>query len=305
MNRDDYVFALNEREQVKKLLGDMPPSFSLTKISLESRLKKIEKILSTAEPRQHEPTKATLTFKGPTVVGTHGISASFGTKAISFFDDAIAYVASAFNGSLPSSGKVPNSENNHLMITSSARGSFGFILEEFRPDAPLGFDEPTLVSKAIDKTQLILQAGLDNNDEKLAEALEDLDVRALEKIRSFISYLVDNKTVFTLKSNGFDLVFSEPKQLEGALKQLSSDNIKEELLELDVFFLGVLPNKRQCEFLIKGETDVKSAKIDKAFADPNVMNKHLSEPARAKFVKKSIGKGKPRFILLSEPSWND
>jgi len=304
MNRDDYVFALSEREQVKKLLGDMPSGFSLAKISLESRLKKIEKILSSAEPRQHEPTKATLTFKGPTVMGTHGISASFGTKALAFFDDAIAYVASAFNGSLPSAGKVPNSENNHLMITSSARGSFGFILEEFRPDAPLGFDEPTLVSKAIDKTQLILQASLDGDDEKLAEALDDLDARALEKIRSFIGFLVDNKTVFTLKSNGFDVVFSEPKQLEGALRQLSLDNIKQETVELDVFFLGVLPNKRQCEFLIKGETDVKSAKIDKAFSDPNILNKRLSTPARAKFVRKTIGNGKPRFILLSEPIWN-
>jgi hypothetical protein len=303
MNRDDYVFALSEREQVKKLLGDMPSGFSLAKISLESRLKKIEKILSNAEPRQYEATKATLTFRGPTVMGTHGISASFGTKALTFFDEAIAYVASAFNGSLPSAGKVPNSEQNHLMITSSARGSFGFILEEFRPDAPLGFDEPTLVSKALDKTQLILQASLDGNDEQLAEALEDLDERALEKIRSFISFLVDNKTVFTLKSNGFDLVFSEPKQLEGALKQLSPDNIKEELLELDVFFLGVLPNKRQCEFIIEGDTDVKSAKIDKGFADPNVLNKHLSTPARAKFARKIIGNGKPRFTLLTEPSW--
>jgi len=305
MNRDDYVFALSEREQVKKLIDEMPAGFSLGRISLESRLSKIEKILSQADPRQHEPTKAILTFKGPTVIGTHGISASFGTKAVSFFNDAIAYVASAFNGALPTSGKVPNSENNHLMITSSARGSFGFVLEEFRPDAPLGFDEPTLVSKALEKTQSILQASLDDNDDKLAESLDDLDTRALEKIRSFISYLSDNKTVFTLKNNAFSLVFNEPKQLENALKKLSADNIQEELFDCDVFFLGVLPNKRQCEFLIMGETEVKTAKIDKSFDNPDILNKHLAIPAHARFIKKTIGNGKPRFTLLAQPTWKD
>lgn len=305
MNREDYVFALSEREQVKKLLSDMPAGFSLAKISLESRLTNIEKVLSSMEPRKHQPTKATLTFRGPTVMGSHGISASFGTKALAFFDDAIAYVASAFNGSLPNAGKVPNSEINHLMITSSARGSFGFILEEFRPDAPLGFDEPTLVSQALDKTQLILQASLDCDDDRLSEALDDLDIRALDKIRSFISFLVDNKTVFRLKNNDFDLSFREPKQLERALQKLSSDNIKEELVDLDVIFLGVLPNKRQCEFLVIGDTDIKSAKIDKAVSEPDSINKHLSSRANAKFSRKTIGSGKPRYLLLTNPTWKD
>lgn len=305
MNHTDYVFALSEREQVKKLLKDMPEGRSISRISLESRLANIEKTLSQADPREHEPTKATITFKGPTVMGTHGISASFGTKAISFFDDAIACVASAFNGALPASGKIPNSNNNHLMITSAARGSFGFVLEEFRPDAPLGFDEQSLVSKAMFKTQEILQASLDGNDDKLSEALEDLDMRALDKIRNFISYLVENKTVFTLKNNKFKLIFRDPKQLDKALNKLSIDNFKEEDLDANVYFLGVLPNKRQCEFLIVGETNVNTAKISKNVDDPDIINKHLGIKAHASFIKKTIGNGKPRFILNSQPLWTE
>lgn len=305
MNHSDYVFALSEREQVKKLLGDMPEGHSIDRISLESRLKNIEKIISQADPRDHEPTKSTLTFKGPTVMGTHGISASFGTKALSYFDDAIAYVATAFNGALPTSGKIPNSSNNHLMITSTARGSFGFILEEFRPDAPLGFDEQSLVSKAIFKTQEILQASLDDNDEKLSDALDDLDIRAIDKLRDFLNYLSENKTVFTLKNNNFNLVFREPKQLESASEKLSIGNIKEEDFDADVYFLGVLPNKRQCEFLIVGETDVKSAKISKGVDNPDVINKHLGTISHASFIKKTIGNGKPRYTLASQPKWND
>lgn len=305
MNHTDYVFALSEREQVKKLLKDMPEGRSISRISLESRLANIEKTLSQADPREHEPTKATITFKGPTVMGTHGISASFGTKAISFFDDAIACVASAFNGALPASGKIPNSNNNHLMITSAARGSFGFVLEEFRPDAPLGFDEQSLVSKAMFKTQEILQASLDGNDDKLSEALEDLDMRALDKIRNFISYLVENKTVFTLKNNKFKLIFRDPKQLDKALNKLSIDNFKEEDFDANVYFLGVLPNKRQCEFLIVGETNVNTAKISKNVDDPDIINKHLGIKAHASFIKKTIGNGKPRFILNSQPLWTE
>lgn len=303
MNRSDYVFALSEREQVCKLLREMPNGFSLSRMSLESRLKNLENIISQADPREHEPTKAILTFKGPTVVGSHGISASFGTKAVSIFNEAIAYVASAFNGALPSSGKIPNSDKNYLMITSAARGSFGFVLEEFRPDAPLGFDEQTLVSKALDKTQAILRASLDGNDEALSEALEELDNRALDKVRSFIQYLSENKTVFTLKNDNFNLIFRDPKELESTFKKLSTENIIEEEFHSDVYFLGTLPNKRQCEFIIIGETEIRTAKIAKAIEAPDIINKHLGKVCHAHFIKRTVGKGKPRYSLVSMPSW--
>lgn len=305
MNRSDYVFALSEKEQVSKLLSEMPPGRSISRISLESRLQTIEAILAKADVRTNEPTRATLTFKGPTVMGTHGISASFGAKAVSAFNDAISYVASAFNGTLPSSGKVPDSDINGLMITSAAKGSFGFVLEEFRPDAPLGFDEPTLVSKAFEKTRAILQASLDDDDEKLSEALEEIDRRALDKIRNFIEYLLDNKTVFTLKNNDFSLAFREPRQLERTAEKLSTDNIHEELFESDVVFIGVLPNRRQCEFLILGETDIKNAKISKSISEPDLINKHLGTPGHARFTKITVGEGRPRYILTQLPSWND
>lgn len=304
MNRSDYIFALSEREQLGKLLKQLPDGPSISRKSLEARLHKVERVLHDASPLNHEPTHAVLTFKGPPVMGTHGISASFGSKAVAFFNDAIAYVASAFNGPLPIAGKIPNIENNHLMITSSARGSFGFVLEEFRPDSPLPFDEPTPVSLALDKTQKILKSSIDNDDDRLSEALDDFDARALEKIRNFISYLKENKTVFTLKNNDFTLKFNDTIQLENALAKLSSDNIKLESVTEDVYFLGTLPNKRQCEFIILGDTDIKTAKIDNAFSDPSVINKHLGSLASAKFIKKTVGSGKPRFTLIEEPLWD-
>ncbi|MFC6122202.1 hypothetical protein ACFPZP_14185 [Citrobacter bitternis] len=304
MNRTDYMFALSEREQLDHLLKGIPEGPSITRKSLEARLKNVEKVISEAQLRKHEPTHAILTFKGPTVIGTHGISASFGPKAVAFFNDAISYVASAFNGPLPSSGKVPDSQNNHLMITSAARGSFGFVLEEFRPDAPLDFDEQSSVSKALEKTQKILQSSLDNNDEELSEAIIDLDVRALEKLRNFINFLFENKTVFTLKNDGINVSFRDPNQLERTYLKLSSDNIKQDTVTESIIFLGTLPNKRQCEFVILGDTDIKTAKIDKSFEDPSLINKHLGTPATATFIKKTVGDGRPRYILINSPTWD-
>lgn len=305
MNRSDYVFALSEREQVTKLLEKSPKGFSLGRISLESRLKNLNEYIAQADLRKYEPTKATITFKGPTVMGTHGISATFGSKAISIFNDAIAYVATAFNGALPSGGRVPNCETNNLMITASARGSFGFVLEEYRPDAPLGFDEPTLVSKAMDRTQTILQASLTDDDEVLTEALDDLDPRALDKIRSFIQYLHENRTVFSLKTNHGSVIFRDPKQLQKTSEKLSADNIHEETIEVKAYFLGALPNKRQCEFLVVGDTEVKTAKISRSIDNPDAINKNLGKASHAFFTKKTIGSGKPRFVLTSLPEWGD
>ncbi|CEB58456.1 hypothetical protein RRO28_001568 [Salmonella enterica] len=304
MNRNDYAFALSEREQISNLLKNTPKDHAISRKSLEDRLEKVESIIAHADVREHQPTHAVLTFRGPTVVGTHGISAVFGTKAISCFNDAIAYLASSFQGPLPASGRIPNMENNHLMITSSARGSFGFVLEEFRPDAPLGFDEETPVSKAVDKTREILQASLDHDDEELSDAIENLDSRALDKIRGFIHYLFENKTVFTLKTSDFNIVFREPKQLEYAYKRLSNDNIQQEKITEKVIFLGTLPNKRQCEFIVLGNTDIRTANIDKAVDDPDVINKHLGSVATAVFLTKTVGNGKPRYTLLSQPEWD-
>ena len=58
MNRNDYVFALSEREQISNLLKNMPTSHSISRKSLEDRLEKVERLISQADVREHEPTHA-------------------------------------------------------------------------------------------------------------------------------------------------------------------------------------------------------------------------------------------------------
>ena len=68
--------------------------------------------------------------------------------------------------------------------------------------------------------------------------------------------------------------------------------------------MGTLPNKRQCEFIVLGNTDIRTASIDKAVDDPDIINKHLGSVATATFLKKTVGKGKPRYTLVSRPQWD-
>ncbi len=42
MNRNDYVFALSEREQISNLLKNMPIGQSISRKSLEDRLKMLK-----------------------------------------------------------------------------------------------------------------------------------------------------------------------------------------------------------------------------------------------------------------------
>ena len=66
MNRNDYVFALSEREQISNLLKNMPIGQSISRKSLEDRLKNVERIISQADVLENEPTHSVLTIRCPT-----------------------------------------------------------------------------------------------------------------------------------------------------------------------------------------------------------------------------------------------
>lgn len=305
MNRDDYLFVLSERDEILSLLSDATNDDIIGKMSLESRLIELNEQLSHEPVDLHPPVKATLTFKGAPVMGTYGIAANFGSKVVNAFNDAISHVATSFLGSLPAKGRVPNIDGNMLMITGTAKGSFGFTLEEFRPDAPLFFDEESSVSKALDQTHSILQMSMIGDDDGLAEAISDLDDRALDKIRGFVQILLDNKAVFALKHNNLHLIANNINEIERAVFKLSKDSVKEELNEFEVIFMGALPHKRQCEFVMSNDENksIFIAKISNYINNPDVINDHRGEKVKAKFLCTQIGDGKPKYSLRELPEW--
>ncbi len=134
------------------------------------------------------PARARLTFNGLPVIGSHSIFADFGMKAVSSFTDAVATVAASLSAPLAAMGPIPNRDQNQLLITNTAVGSFGFELEEYRAQELL--DDESAVAVALDLTQSLLQATLGQDDE-----------------------LADNEAICTLQYGDKAMRFVDPGQV--------------------------------------------------------------------------------------------
>jgi len=131
MNNEDRQHLLAERTFLQRLLAKTPATARLTRMSDEARLRKVEAQLAALPADERTPARARLTFDGVPVIRSHGIFADFGMKAVSSFTEAVASVAASLSAPLAAMGPIPNRDQNQLLITSTAVGSFGFELERF------------------------------------------------------------------------------------------------------------------------------------------------------------------------------
>ncbi|EPS9063915.1 hypothetical protein [Providencia stuartii] len=296
MNKDEYIYVLSERSQLLSMLESMDESDVISRMSLEYRLSQLDEEIKNSNVNMHSPAKAVITFKGDPVLGTVGISSAFGAKILKAFNSAITQVST----SLMSVTAVQKIEP--MIITGTAKGSFGFVLEEPSREGVLDFDEKSITSCSLEKTYKILSSAINGDDELLANELEAIDENSIKKIREFIDILVKEKTIFTIKNSDFSLVVRNPQQLENISYKLSVDNIKEEIKTLDVTFTGVLPNRRKCEFkLISDDTDVEVATISSHIKSPEVINTLIGKTVQAKFLCTTVGNGKTKYSLRDLP----
>ncbi|MBG2877638.1 hypothetical protein I4902_18695 [Proteus alimentorum] len=296
MTRDEYVYVLSERSQVISMLKSIDEKNVISRMSLEYRLSQLDDEIKNANINIHSPAKAVITFKGDPVLGTVGISSAFGAKILKAFNSAITQVST----SLMPVTAVQKIEP--MIITGTAKGSFGFILEEPSREGVLDFDEKSITSCSLEKTYKILSSAISGDDELLANELEAIDENSIKKIREFIDILVKEKTIFTIKNSDFSLVVRNPQQLETISYKLSVDNIKEEIKTLDVTFTGVLPNRRRCEFkLISDDTNVEVATISSHIKSPEIINTLIGKTIQAKFLCTTVGNGKTKYSLRDLP----
>ena len=300
MNRDDYQHLLAEREQLCRILENIPEDDVIDRMSVQARLEKVETTLTKNQLVQREPARVKLTFRGKPVVGTYGIFADFGASAVSKFIDAVAGVAASFSAPLAASGPIPNRVKNQLLITSTAVGSFGFELEEhLEAQLPL-VDGPTEVGLALEQTQALLQGTLGSDDE-LADTAADVDPRAIGLVRSFLEILTTNDATCSLESGGRSFRFSDLGQVRRSFERLSQDNLQEQSQVLEGEFQGVLPKRRIFEFILAGQTEIITGKVGPVIQDAALLNSLLGQPVRVKVMTTSVGNGRPRYLLLEEP----
>lgn len=303
MNRTEYLHLLGERSSLESMLQKIPEDDVLDRMSIESRLEKIKLLLAQTQITEKVPAKARLTFNGRPVIGTHGIFADFGMKAVNSFNDAVSAVAASLSGTLAAMGPIPNRDQTRLLITATAKGSFGFELEEHQPEGQLEFAEQTPVEESLERILTLLSSTLSNDDEQLADSATELDQRALDKIRSFIKTLDEHEAVCALQYADRQFRFRDRGEVQHSLARLSQDNLHEEEQTLTVRFVGALPHRRSCEFMIADTKDVLLAKISPAAGEPDVINQHLKQPTEAKFIITRVGQGRPRYVLISAPAW--
>ncbi len=301
MNRDEHISLLAERATVQRMLSEVPAEDVLDRAGLTVRLQVLDRRIEQAGPLQREPARARLTFEGRPVIGGYGIFADFGAKAVGGFTEAVAAVAASLTAPLAAMGPIPNRDQNQLLITSTALGSFGFELEEYRGDQ-LPLEDPSIIEQALDRTQCLLQGSIDPNDEVLADSAAELDQRALDKVRTFIGTLADQGATCALQVRESVFRFSDLGQVRASLARLGRDNLHEDALTLTGEFQGLLSKPRTFQFAADGDLGVITGKVSRAIPDLDRINRELGyQRVQMTLLATRVGSGRPRYLLVEIP----
>ena len=301
MNNEDRQHLLAERTFLQRLLAKTPATARLTRMSDEARLRKVEAQLAALPADERTPARARLTFDGVPVIRSHGIFADFGMKAVSSFTEAVASVAASLSAPLAAMGPIPNRDQNQLLITSTAVGSFGFELEEYRAEQ-LALEEASPVATALERTQALLQSTLGNDDD-LADIASETDPRALDKVRTFLKVLADNSAVCALQYGGSGVRFTDVGQVSRSLARLAADNLHESEEQLRGEFVGVLPNSRSFEFRLASDGPIIRGKVSPRVQNVDAINDHLHSAVQIDVTRTQVGNGRPRYLLTQMPQW--
>ncbi len=303
IGQENQLHYRAEQSAVQRMLAETPEEDVIDRLSLEARLdflkSKVEAFSALDGVRI--PVKARLTFRGKPVIGSHGILADFGSKAVSQFSDVIAAVAASLSGPLASTGPIPNRGQHQLLITSTAVGSFGFELEEHQTDPLL---ESSPIETAFEQTQALLQGTLGSDDD-LADTVVGADPRTLGCVRSFLQVMAEAEAICTLEFKERSFRFTDTGQVRRSLDRLSQDNLHESEELLIGELLGVLPERRMFEFQVVDRRLPVVGKIALSISDTKALNKYLGKKSHIRAAVTRVGTGRPRYVLLAEPNFQE
>jgi len=296
MNIQERKHLLTELAELKRLFEQTPETDAIDRMSLEARKAEVEEALAAAPVPSREPARACLTFCGKPIVGSHGMFAEFGAKAINAFADAVTAIGASQTTPLGARGAIPNRDEYQLLITGTALGSFGFELEEAPKDEML-FPEMSLVDHAIEQTKRIMEASLGTDDE-LTDAIAEADPRAVEALRAFLQTIAEHEAVCALEFKEEVFGFADVGQVRRSESRLRQDNIHEENKPLSGQFLGVLPHRRTFEFQVADSQEIIAGKVGSDIENASSINHVLERPLNIQVHTKRVGAGRPKYTLL-------
>lgn len=298
MKHHEYTQLQAEKKSLERMLANIPAENVIDRGGLQAKIQGIEQALRAAGSSSIAPAKAKLTFRGRPVIDSHGIFAEFGMLATKAFTDAVTAVASSFSGPLSAMGPIRNRDQNQLLITSTAVGSFGFEVEEYHGEAlPMALEGQSAVGMALQHVQSVLQGTIGSDDE-LTDTAAGTDPRALTQIRSFLEIVASNDAVCALEYKEHTFRFNDVSQVQNSLERLSIDNIHQNEEVLFGEFCGVLPSRRTFEFKIAGQPDVFVGKVGPNITNADILNDHLHVPLSIRVASTRIGSGRPKYQLI-------
>lgn len=305
MSSHEIQFIESEINELKRILDKIPQNKIIKRKSYEYRLIQAEEALRQMQTVP-APETMTITFKGKPVRGTHGIYADFATKVMDKLSDAFAaLVANAKGITLGSGGSIPEVDKHKLLITGTALGSFGFELELPTPESAATavqlslLPEENPITDARDMLERVLTQSLEGDDDQLAESLDDIDQRALNKIQEFYEILRQEEAIFSLTIGSRHITCPSVEKARQAGARLKSDNIANAEVSFTGQLVGVLPQKRDFEF-IDTEKGLIRGKIDKSIDDAGILNREwLNKSASIRLASRTVGQGRPRYTLMS------
>lgn len=297
---NNRTYIQSEISQLQDILASISEDAVIERIGYEHRLKELTQKLEKMVPSE-EAKKFYLTFKGAPVDGSSGIAASFASKATDLFSDAYDMVVAALNGNLgdASSGPVVDKNKYGLFITDIAVGSFGFEFQLPVENPDLLEDLP-VAEKAIHKIENIFRVAAEEDDENIADAIDEIPPRAIKKVYSFLEQLEKNKAWCGLSFGKHKFQFQSLEQLSQAAQHLKDDNIFEAEQSFNGVLLGVLPASKVFEFKISPTDKIIKGKISPELKGiDSIYQEWLFNESKIDCKLVTVGQGTPRYTLTS------
>lgn len=177
-------------------------------LQFNARRNQIETELAALENTPDTTGTVGLFFSGRPVVGSRGVFADFGGKALDQFQAIVSTQLAATEGPVGMRGPIPQRERAQLIVSNVSRGSFGFILEEANQEGQL-LSTPT--KAAIESVADLLYRLASPDEQAFAAATDSIDARVLGSLTSFVRLLDDGGATLRIVEDTRD--FSLPREL--------------------------------------------------------------------------------------------
>lgn len=295
-----------EINQLEEILADLREDAVIERSGYEYRLNELRTKLKHT-PSTPTPKTFDLTFQGEPVNDTSAIAAGFASKATDLFADAFDMIVASLSGNLgeASSGPVAGKNKYGLLINNIALGSFGFQFQ--LPQETHQHPENSSVSeKAIHIIENIFRVAAEEDDENIADAIDEIPPRAIKKIHSFLEQLEKNKAWCGLNFDKHKFQFKNLEQLSQAAAHLKEDNITETEQYYNGRLIGLLPASKVFEFKISDTNKTIKGKISPELKEiESLAQEWLFKESTIHLKSVTLGKGSPRYTLIALKAHSD